>query len=156
MNPKDEIQKLIQTETKKWEDYESKNEDFRARQVDNFQPIRTLLNDLVASIEPEYIKTKILDDQATIEVGNEIDRSSCISWTVQPNFKTQESKEEYWNTNLWQNKVNVEAEPGFKVLEKRGNNGETNSEFGTENEIFNYLAQEIAKRVAYYRYRKNS
>ncbi len=155
MNPKDEIQKYIQTEMKKWEDYEVKNENFRIRQVENFQPIRTLLNDLVASIEPEYIKTNILDEHATIEVGNEIDRSSCISWNIQPNFKAQESQEEYWDTNLWQNKVNVETEPGFKVQEKRGDGEETKSEFGTENELINYFAQEIAKRVAYYRYRKN-
>ncbi|MBT5551381.1 MAG: hypothetical protein HOJ79_12995 [Nitrospina sp.] len=156
MNPKDEIQKLIQTEMEKWEDYEIKNENFRIRQVDNFQPLRALLNNLVTSIEPEYIKTTFLDDHATIEVGNEIDSSSCISWTIQPNFKIQEGKEEYWNSNRWQNKVNIEAEPGFKVQEKRGDNGETNSEFGTENELISYLAPEIAKRVAYYRYRKNA
>lgn len=156
MKPKDEIQKLIQAEMKKWEDYEIKNEKFRILQADNFQLLRALLNDLVASIEPEYIKTNILDDHATLEIGNEIDRSSFISWAIQPNFKIQESKEEYWNTNRWQNKANIEVGPGFKVQEKRGDGGETNSEFGTENEIINHLASEIAKRIAFYRYRKNA
>ncbi len=155
MNPKDEIQKLIQAEMKKWEDYEDKNDKLRIHQADNFKFICALLNDLVASIEPEYTKTNILDGHATLKVGNDIDRSSFISWTIQPNFITLESKEEYWNTNLWQDKVNIEAEPGFKVQEKRGDDVETNSEFGTENDLINYLAQEIAKRVAFYRYRKN-
>ncbi|MBC8283059.1 MAG: hypothetical protein H8E32_04540 [Nitrospinae bacterium] len=155
MNPKEKIQQLIQTETEKWEDHEIRNENFRVRQVDNFQPLSVLLNELVASIEPEYIKINILDDHATIEVGNEIDRSSCIRWTIQPNFKKSESKEEYWNIIRWQKKVNAEAESGFKVQEKRGDDDEKNSEFGTENETIDYLAQEIAKRIAYYRYRKN-
>lgn len=155
MNPKDEIQILIQNEEKKWEDYEIRNENFRIRQVDNFQPLRVLLNALVISIEPEYIKTNILDDHATIEIGNEMDRSSCISWTIQPNFKTQESKEEYWNINLWQNKLSVEQVAGFKIQEKRGDDREKNAEFETDKETITYLAQEIAKRIAYYRYRKN-
>lgn len=154
VNPKDEVEKLIQSELKKWVDYDSKNKNFHINQIDNFRPFRALLNDLVASIEPEYVKASILDDHAMIEISNEIDSSSRISWHIQPNFKKQEDKEEYWDTNLWQNKVNVEAVAGFKVQTKRGNDREKNSEFGTENELISHLAQEIARRVAYYRYRK--
>ncbi len=156
MDPKEEIQKLLQTEMDNWTEYETKGENFRISQKERFQPIRILLKDLVSSIEPEYIETNILDDHATIEVSNEMDCSSSIKWTIQPNFKVLERNEEYWAINLWQNKINVEQAPGFKVEEKRGDGSDHLSEFGTENELILYLAQKIAKRIAYYRYKKNS
>ena len=154
MDPKDEIQKLIQTEMDIWAEYETKNKNFRISQVDRFKPLRILLEELVSSIEPEYVQSTILDDQATIEISNETACSSCIKWTIQPNFKTLERHEEYWAINLWQKKINLEQAPGFKVEEKRGDGSDHNSEFGTENELILYLAQKIAKRIAYYRYTK--
>jgi len=154
VDPKNEIQKLIQAELQKWEDYDRKNEGLRARQVVRFQPLRGLLDELIASIEPEYIKATILDDRATIEVSHENNNSSMMKWTIEPNFKIQGRQQEYWNLNLWQQKVSLEEAPGFKVREKQGDNGERALEFVTEDEVILCLAPEIAKRVAFYRYSK--
>ncbi len=154
MDPKSEIQKLIQTELKKWESYDKKNETFRVSQLARFQSLRNLLNELIASIEPEYIKSSILEDRATIEVSHENDDSSKMHWTIQPNFKAQERQEEYWSRNLWQHKVSLEETPGFTVNEKQGEDRERTLEFGTADEVIHCLAQEIAKRVAFYRYAK--
>jgi hypothetical protein len=154
MNPKDEIQKLIQSELEKWENYDIKNENFRVGQTARFQPLRSLLNELLASIEPEYIKSNVLEDRAEIEVGHENNGTSKIHWTIQPNFKTQERQEEYWSLNLWQHKVNLEEAPGFTVNEKQGEDRERTLEFNTAQEVILCLAQEIAKRVAFYRYTK--
>ena len=154
MDPKSEIQKLIQAELEKWERYEIKNESFRVGQTARFQLLRTLLNELLTSIEPEYIKSNLLEDRATIEVSHENDGSSKMHWTIQPNFKTQERQEEYWSLNLWQRKVSLEETPGFTVNEKQGEDRERTLEFGTADEVIHCLAQEIAKRVAFYRYAK--
>ncbi len=153
VNPKDKIQKLIQAELQKWEDYDRKNEGLRARQVARFQPLRSLLDELTASIEPEYIKAIILDDRATIEVSHENNNSS-MKWTIEPNYKIQGRQQEYWRLNLWQDKVSLEEAPGFKVKEKQGDDGERALEFGTADEVIQCLAQEMAKRVAFYRYTK--
>jgi hypothetical protein len=154
VNPKDEIQKLIQKELQKWADYDRKNEELHARQVIRFQHLRNLLDELIVSIEPEYIKATILDDHATIEVSHEDDNSSRMSWSIEPNYKTQERQKEYWRLNLWQHKVSLEEAPGFKVKEKQGEDSERTLEFGTEDEVILCLAPEIAKRVAFYRYAK--
>ena len=154
MDPKSEIQNLIQTELKKWENYDKKNETFRVSQLARFQPLRNLLNELIASIEPEYIKSSILEDRATIEVSHKNDDSSRMKWAIEPNFKIQGRQEEYWNLNLWQNKVSLEEVPGFKVNEKQGEDRERTLEFETEEEVIHSLAPEIAKRVAFYRYSK--
>lgn len=152
MDPKSEIQKLIQAELKKWESYDKKNEAFRGSQLARFKPMRSLLNELIASIEPEYIKSNILEERATIEVSHKNDESSRMSWAIEPNFKAQERQEEYWSLNLWQHKVSLEEVPGFKVNEKQGEDRERTLEFETEEEVILCLAQEIAKRVAFFRY----
>lgn len=152
MDPKSEIQKLIQAELKKWESYDKKNETFRVSQLARFNPLRKLLNELIASIEPEYIKSSILEDRATIEVSHNNDDLSKMSWAIEPNFKAQERQEEYWSRNLWQHKVSLEEVSGFKVNEKQGNDRERTLEFETADEVIHSLAQEIAKRVAFYRY----
>ncbi len=152
MDPKSEIQKLIQAELKKWESYDKKNEAFRGSQLARFKSMRSLLNELIASIEPEYIKSNILEDRATIEVSHKNDDSSRMSWAIEPNFKAQERQEEYWSLNLWQHKVSLEEVPGFKVNEKQGEDRERTLEFDTEEEVILCLAQEIAKRVAFFRY----
>ncbi|MBC8288170.1 MAG: hypothetical protein H8E42_11915 [Nitrospinae bacterium] len=156
MGTKKEMHKLIQEELEKWSDYDRKNEGLRANQIARFQSIRVLIEELIALIEPEYVKVNFLDDRATIEVGDENDCLSNITWTIQPNFTVQERMEEYWNINLWQNKINLEEADGFRVEEKRGNDGVRPLEFGEENEVINYLAPEIAKRVAFYRYKNKS
>ncbi|PIP71623.1 MAG: hypothetical protein COW89_10935 [Nitrospinae bacterium CG22_combo_CG10-13_8_21_14_all_47_10] len=154
MDPKDEIQKLIQVELENWQDYDKKNEDFRVSQVARFQPLRTLLNKLVASIEPEYINTNILEAHAMVEVKNGDENVSRMSWEIEPNFKVLGEEEEYWSPNLWQKKVNLKEAPGFKVEETRGKSGGRTLEFETEQDVIHCLVQEIAKRVAFYRYEK--
>jgi len=154
MNPKDEIQKLIQSELGKWENYDKKNENYQVGQTARFQSLRSLLNELLISIEPEYIKSNVLEDRAEIEVSHENDGPSKMHWTIQPNFKIQERQEEYWSLNLWQHKVSLEETPGFKVNEKQGDDRERILEFKTAQEVILCLAQEIAKRIAFYRYTK--
>ena len=154
VEPKNEIQELIQSELKKWKRYDIKNENFRVGQTARFQPLGSLLNKLLTSIEPEYIKANILEDRATIEVSHDNDNSSKIIWKIEPNFNIQAMKEEYWSLNLWQHKVNLEEAPGFKVKEKQGEERERTLEFGTTDEVIHCLAQEIAKRVAFYRHTK--
>ena len=154
MDPKSKIQKLIQAEQEKWERYDIKNESFRVGQTARFKPLCSLLSELLASIEPEYIKSNLLEDRATIEVSHENDASSKMHWTIQPNFKAQERQEEYWSLNLWQHKVSLEEAPGFTVNEKQGEDREQTLKFGTADEVIHCLAQEIAKRVAFYRYEK--
>lgn len=154
MNPKDEIQNLIQSELEKWERYDIKNENFRVSQTARFRPLGSLLNELLTSIEPEYIKANILEDGAAIEVSHDNDNSSKITWKIEPNFNIQGRMEEYWSLNLWQHKVHLEEAPGFKVKEKQGEDRERTLEFGTTDEVIHCLAQEIAKRVAFYRYTK--
>jgi len=155
VDPKEEIQKLIQTEMENWQNYDKKNEDFRVSQTVRFQPLQNLLKELVASIEPEYITADILETRATVEVKNGDENVSRMSWEIEPNFKILEDKKEYWSPNLWQKKVNLDEAPGFKVKETRGEGSQRALEFETEGEVILCIVQEIAKRVAFYRHKKN-
>lgn len=155
VNPKDKINKLIQAELQKWEDYDKKMEDFRAHQISRFKPLQSLLKEIVASIEKEYIKADILENRATIEISNNDSTADRISWIIEPNLITQGMKEEYWKSNLWQNKINLAVAPGFKLKERQGEDRELLLELGTVDEVIHHLAHNIAKRVAFYRHNKN-
>lgn len=156
MNPKDKIKELIQAELQKWEEYEKKIEEFRAQQISRFKPLQSLLKEIVASIEYEYIKADISENRATIELSNNESSADKISWTIEPNFITQEMKEEYWKINLWQNKINLAVAPGFKLKERQGEGRELLFELGTMDEVIHHLVQNIAQRVAFYRHSKNA
>lgn len=154
VSPKDEVQNLIQAELRKLENYDRKSETFSSGQLARFQPLRVLLSELVSPIEPEYIKASILEDRATIEVGNGDDVSSRVRWEIEPNYKVQEDREEYWCLNLWQQQTSLEAIPGFKMAEKRGGDGERFFVLAGESEVIQCISQEIAKRVAFYRHKQ--
>ena len=65
MSLKDETEKMIQAEREKLESRDEKDQEYKARQKERFKPLRALIEELVATIEPEYIEmTTIRDNQA--------------------------------------------------------------------------------------------
>jgi len=149
---KEEIEKLIQSEQQKTEERDQKHADHRDRQRNRFRPLRTLLEELVAAVEPNYIKSHILNDRVTIEIGRkEGDYFSADKrWEIQPDYGVRLTAEK--GDSL------VYEKPGFRVEERNYYHtpefdvSEYTHTFETEQETAQYVIKQIAEQVAHYRY----
>lgn len=108
---KDEIEKLIQQEQQKIKERDQKHMEYHERQRQRFQPLRALLEELVASVDSKHIESHIFDDHATLEIGEKKDDyfSAETRWEIEPNFDIRfraEKSESLFN-----------EQPGFRVEE---------------------------------------
>jgi hypothetical protein len=79
MSLRNEVEKLIQIEREKIAARERKHDDYHSRQRERFAAIRPVLQELVDSIETGYIRARIDDDLARLDVGKNNDR--CFETT---------------------------------------------------------------------------
>ena len=120
---------------------------FKEHQRIRFQPLRTLLDELVASFDREYIETKIWD-------GNKIRGYEVEGYYIAVGTYPFDLIEEYVIEPGFFFKDNMDdalpIEKGFIVtkLETDYNSGRKEHEFQTEEEVIQYLAGEIAKAIA--------
>src|SRR3989338_6511280 len=111
MSLKDEIEKIIHAERKNLESRDQKDREFNERQRDRFQPLRTLLNELIASIDPTYLEAWIGDSDARIDVGSRKGDWEHLEtdegWNIEPNHTM--------NTRGDKNESLFNDAPGFNV-----------------------------------------
>ncbi len=163
MGLKDEIEKIIATELEKLREDDRREEEFWSEQRQRFQPMRALLQEFVASVGPDHLKAKILDEIAILQMGKFERESECfetdVTWRIEPN-----SESEFANDSLqWR------AVAGFCITETGYNRlpshvtrrlkdfgyGETMERrhtFDTATEAAQYLVEQIAKKLAWYKH----
>lgn len=152
MSLKDEIEKLIQKEQQKIEERDQKHVEYHERQRQRFHSLRFLLEELVASLDSQHIKSCIYDDRAILEVGKQkADYFTAETrWEIEPNFDVifQAEKDE----SLFH------EQPGFRVEETNYYEfpeygvSEHNYVFNTEQETAEYIIKKIAEKMAQYRH----
>ena len=135
MSLKDEIEKIIRAERKKLESRDREDQELAARQSECFQPLRRLLEELGASVDPKYIEVTIAEDSATIEIGTREMPGERL--TVGLDLKIATSFKRI-----------TDSEPIF-LITRNSYGGEV---FDTEEEVIRYLVGEIARKIAGYQY----
>lgn len=88
MSLKDEIEKIIKSEQRKIEQRDQKHTEYHERQRQRFNPLRALLDELVAAVDPNHIASRIFEDHATLEVGKKKNDyfSTETRWEIQPDY----------------------------------------------------------------------
>ncbi len=149
---KDEIEKLIQQEQRKIEERDQRHAEHHERQRQRFQPLRALLEELVASVDSNHIESRIFDDHATIEVGKKKKDyfSAETTWEIEPNYGVTLSAEKGESLFYEQLGFHVEETSYFDAPESHVS--ERTHIFDTEQETAEYIIKHIAEKMAHYRY----
>lgn len=153
MSLKDEIERIISAERKKLEVKDKDHADHHERQCQRFQSMRVLLQEIVASVQPDYLQAQINEWSATLELGDKKRGRHAyphIRWKIEPYQELALSNDD---TPFFEEK------PGFRVEEMRNHFylpepeiEENTYVFATETETAQYLVTEIAKEVAQHRH----
>jgi len=154
MSLKDEIEKLIRIEQEKIDAREQKHHEYQERQRQRFALVRTILQGITDSIEGVYIRTRIDDDTARIELGmsNGDYFETDIQWQVQPNFGTRCSASKDEGLFYEEAGFRVEETQYYHSLPEYHGPSEHTHIFPTESQTCEYLAAKSAEKVAQYRH----
>jgi len=152
MSLKDEIEKLIRAEQTNLENRDHKHADYHQRQRDRFASLRVVLEEISASIDSGYLKSRIGDNSATIELGRTEDSSwsTDICWRIEPNYDVRFGAKA--GESLFHEK------PGFKLEETEYYRfpeydiSEKTQDLPDEQAISQYLIKKITDKVAHYRH----
>ncbi len=152
MSLKDEIEKLIQQEQRKIEERDQRDAEYHERQRQRFQPLRAFLEELVASVDTNHIKSRIFDGYATLDVGRKKkdDFLLEITWEIKPNFGFTSSAEKGESLFYEQPGFHVEETHYFDAPEYHVS--ESTHIFDTEQETAEYIIKKIAEQMAHYRH----
>jgi hypothetical protein len=159
MSLRDEIESLIAQERNQLEAQDQIKQDLEERKKQRFKIMRSLLQELVDSLEPECIRANLLDKSVEIKFGYITIRDIYSNpewlvdteWYVCPNWESGFlGSEKQWE---------IKEKDGFWVNEKtwtyigsRERWADKACSFLTEAETLEYLTKQIAKRFAYYRH----
>ncbi len=149
MSLKDEIEKLIQDEQRKIRDRDRETKKYYSKLRECFAPLRKLLEQLVVSIEKPYIKSRIDDQKATLEVGREENGRflADVRWEIEPHYSTDTADHE---ESLSQPVVfSIGETHYFRMEDEVLENAER---FDTDHAVVEYLMRCIAEKIAHYRH----
>lgn len=152
MGLKEEIERVVAAERQKLAARDQSHAEYHEVQRRRFQPMRALLEELAASVEPTYLEIQLDESSATLEVGDKGKQHSNIDirWEIEPDYEIASPIDE--GQGLFREKS------GFRVDEKKYyympeyEVFESTRKFATEAEVAEYLIREIAKELAQYRH----
>lgn len=146
VSPSPAIERAIRAEQEKLEENDRRKNDFDERLRERFQPLRVLLDELAASIEPEHLNAIRGEASVTIEVTKTWYERD-LQWSIKPNFKGSSFYGQL-----------QEMLPGFKVIERDYRLHEDADDefhiFDNEEEVMAFLEEKISERIAFYRHLK--
>ena len=151
MGLSDEIEKLIATHRSKLE--HAANVEHSARQRERFAPLRSVIEQIVASIGPQFIDARISADNASIRIGRPRDGAleNDVWVKIGPNYELNLAGRSSGGSF-------VREAPGFQLSETHFYTdpeydvSEKEHIFSTEQEVATYLINLLAEKVAYYRH----
>jgi hypothetical protein len=153
MSSKDEINKIIAEETVKLEAQDRINTERHERQCLRFQPMRFLLQEIVSSVDSDYLEASIREWSATLELGDK-KRSSCshpyIRWHIEPNKEHVFFGEGVPFTKDKQGVLIIERTNHYYLPEPEIE--ETQHVFATEIKAAEFLMAVIGRQIARYRH----
>ncbi len=152
MSLKDEIDTLISAERALLEKRDAKEKEFDELQKARFLPLRAVLEELIKSVDPTYLRVQLTDYHASIEVGRHGDDSFEVNvqWKVEPKFTPREEPEN--------EEALFEAQPGFSVEEiitchrQESRQLEHTYTFETERQVIRHILKEMATWIAHYQH----
>jgi hypothetical protein len=150
MSLKEEIDKLIQSERDQLELRDQEKAEGAEQARLRFQPLKTLLLEIVQSIDPKYIKAHFWDSAALIEIGVS---HWEMKWNIAPNYEIDLS-----GSNV------TRLKDGFRIDETSYSDFagfqdpetvELTKVSPTEQDVGTYLISEITKQIAQYQHHRN-
>jgi hypothetical protein len=152
MNLKDEIDKLISAERARLAQRDAKEKEFDELQKARFLPLRAVLEQLIKSVDPSYLRFQLTDYHASIEVGTHGNDNFEVNvqWRIEPKFTPREEPED--------GEALFEAQPGFSVEEvttchrPEFRQLKHTYTFETERQVILHMLKEMAKWIAHYQH----
>lgn len=145
MGLKEEIDKLIKEERQTLERKDRKLADHRQRKREQFQPLRRILEEMEESLKSPYLRLKVRDSHAILEIGQQKGKSFLpdIRLEVEPESKIEHGEfidSENFRVEERQYYRNVpDADISDRVFS-----------FDSQQEVADYLMQKVAKEIAFY------
>lgn len=152
MGLKDEIEKLIQAERQKLESRDRQHTEYQERQRQRFQPLKALLTEVAASVEPEFIDPRISEDSGVIEIRRKKEGPGFadIRWKIEPDFEVRFHAEKGESLFEPKNGFRVEETEYYRYPES--DMSERTHRFEAERNVAEYLIAKITEKVAFYRH----
>ena len=157
MTLKDEVDKLIQVELSKLEQEDVANKNYKEKKQLRFQAMRKTLEEIVQSIAPEYLESRLGSSDARIAIGlrntTSGDFKKQTSWKIEPNFHFN-----FRFDGLKPSDPRFIEEPGFRVEEEstyeypESDSVQHSYTFKTEAEVAQHIVPIIAKHIASYQH----
>jgi hypothetical protein len=149
MSLKDEIDKLIAAERETLEKQAVEFRTYREKQKAHFLPLRAVLEEMIKAIDPAYLRVRLEDEEATIEVVNpKMNRlNSELFWSIGSGWVDDLPDEEelleehrvFSLVEMSRHELYLDVEPLSKVFK-----------FQTTAEVIQHLLKQIAKQIARY------
>jgi hypothetical protein len=152
MSVKDDFDRIVGMERAKLESAARRHAEFPERQQQRFRPLQLLLEELGASVDGRFLRIRMEDSGATVEVGKPKPDASFFAtdmqWQLRPNYSlhfSASARDYLFN-----------EEPGFRVAETRCPRFPADDAFTTillfetETQVIEHLVQMVAKRIAEY------
>lgn len=160
---KGEIEKIVTREQEKLREEDRRDEEFLAEQCRRFQPMRALLQELVASGGADHLKATIQDSMAVLEVGKmEAETShfeTDVSWWIEPNAELGDADDPFGlraTAGVSIKEIEYNRLPSYVMQRLKdfgyGDTMERSLTFETATDAVQYMVEEIAKRLALYRH----
>ena len=152
MGLKEELENLIRAARENLEARDQKHSAFHDIQRARFAPLAAALSELAQAVEGAYLRLRLHDSSALLELGDERDGHfhTDLRCEVQPNFETDFPADR--GASLFR-----EA-PGYRIEETQYfeypeyDTSEHTAVFDEESKVAEYLAQKIAEHVAHRRH----
>lgn len=147
MSLRDEIQKLIDAEQAKLRGVDQANSTVLRGRVGRFRALRAVLEDIVASVEPQFLQAQLSAESATLSIG----RTEESRFQTKREFRIEPSVSVDFNGP---SKPTLQEETGFTVEETEyieyphSDLAEEEHHFATEKEVASFLIEAIAKEIA--------
>ncbi len=149
MGLKEELERLIDAERGKLEARDREHSVFHDVQRSRFAPLRAALNELAQAVAATYLRLRLHDSSALLELGHERDGRfhTELRCEIQPNFETDSPADR--GASLFR-----EA-PGYRIEETQYfeypeyDTSEHSAVFDDESTVAEHLAQKIAEHVAH-------
>ncbi len=152
MSLQDEIEKLINSKRRDLEQRDTSESAYRQRQCERFAPLRSILEEMMKSIEPEYLEIQFYHASAVVRVGQRKDSyfEESVHLEIEPNFEIS------WGAPKAGS--NFREAPGFLINETQVSHSQEfdDSELEllqeSEKEVAEYLIRIVTDEVAKYRH----
>ena len=145
MSLKYEIDKLIAAERETLAKLDIERLNFQEQRKAHFLPLRAVLEEMIKAVDPAYLRVRLEDEQATIEVGDRGNRFEAdIEWLISswPDESPDGEELEQWVFSMVETTILSYSKEHMLKRYK----------FETAEEVVQHLVKKVAEQIAKYQH----